>query len=161
MSSSTLDKNTASLRSLVLSRFTPYRVVALGHAMSAQLQRAYSDEDITINEWRVLAVIAQKEAVAARDVVSLTPMDKMSVSRAVASLEAKGIAERRSSAQDRRVNTVLLTLKGRALFDRISALAIAYENDVLAELTEDERSGFDRILTKLSRKVGAAGCDST
>ncbi len=148
-------------RSLILQRFTPYRIVALGHAMGDRLRRAYADENISINEWRVLAVIAQEEAVAARDVVRLTPMDKMSVSRAVASLEEKGIAVRSVSARDRRVNMMSLTPPGRALFSRIATLALDYEDDILAALTKEECESLDRILVKLSRRTGAAGCDDS
>ena len=42
------------------------------------------------------AVIAQEDAVAARDVVARTPLDKMAVSRAVATLEEKELVERRA-----------------------------------------------------------------
>ena len=161
MSVSKIEKvEPAPSRALVLNRFTPYRIVALGHAMGDRLRRAYADENVTINEWRVLAVIAQADAVAARDVVALTPMDKMTVSRAVASLEAKGIAERSVNARDRRVNMVSLTTRGRALFSRISTLALAYEDEIMGVLTSEERDGLDRILAKLSRVTGAAGCDS-
>ncbi len=154
------EKPAARDRTLVLNRFAPYRIVALGHAIGDRLRRAYADENVTINEWRVLAVIAQADAVAARDVVRLTPMDKMTVSRAVASLEAKGIAERSVDARDRRVNTVSLTADGRVLFARISTLALDYEDEIMGVLTSEERDSFDRILAKLSRLTGAAGCDT-
>ena len=48
-----------SKRKLVLEEFAPYRIVALGHAISGRLARAYRDENITIPEWRVLAVIGE------------------------------------------------------------------------------------------------------
>ncbi len=161
MSVSKLEKlPVGSPRSLVLSRFAPYRIVALGHAMGDRLRRAYANENISINEWRVLAVIAQADAVAARDVVRLTPMDKMTVSRAIASLESKGIAERSIDARDRRVNMVSLTVSGRALFARVAALALDYEEEIMSALTSDERRSFDRILSKLTRVTGAAGCDT-
>ncbi|MEL7488552.1 MAG: helix-turn-helix domain-containing protein, partial [Pseudomonadota bacterium] len=67
----------------------PYRMVALGHAFGRRLSAVYDGENISVVEWRVLAVIGQQTAMAARDVVRQTPMDKMAVSRAVASLEGK------------------------------------------------------------------------
>ena len=146
-----------SPRRLVLERFTPFRIVALGHAMGERLKRAYADENIGIKEWRVLAVIAQADAVAARDVVARTPMDKMSVSRAIASLEGKRLAERAVSASDRRVNMVSLTADGRALFDRVAAKALAYEDSLLSSLSPEERAGLDRALEKLSRNANPDG----
>lgn len=140
-------------RELILDRFLPYRIVALGHAMGGQLRRAYADENLTIPEWRVLAVIAQSDRIAARDVVRLTPMDKMTVSRAIASLESKGFAQREVSETDRRVNMVSLTDGGRALFDRISRIALAYEDDLTSVLTNTEQNELDAALTKLIDKI--------
>lgn len=138
-------------RAFVLGAFAPYRIVALGHAISDRLSRAYRDENLTIPEWRVLAVIAQADAVAARDVVRQTPMDKMTVSRAVASLEEKGFVARAPDARDKRVSAMSLSPTGRALFDRVAALAIQFEDELLATLDPNERSAFEHALAKLER----------
>jgi DNA-binding MarR family transcriptional regulator len=144
-------------RALILGRFAPYRIVALGHAISGRLARAYADENLTIPEWRVLAVVAQADALAARDVVGKTPMDKMTVSRAVASLEGKGVIVRLQSEADRRVNMLSLSKSGRALFDRVAVLALGFEDELLAGLSNDERATFDRLLTKLEVRVQTVG----
>ena len=140
-------------RTLVLERFAPYRLVALGHAISGRLARAYADENLTVPEWRVLAVIAQADRVAARDVVRKTPMDKMMVSRAVASLEENGFVRRETNARDRRVNMLSLSRDGRALFDRVAALALDYEENLLAALSPAERAAFDNALAKLEQRA--------
>lgn len=142
-------------RALILNQFTPYRIVALGHALSGALSRAYADENITIPEWRVLAVIAQEESIAARDVVRLTPMDKMKVSRAISSLESKSLAQRRVNANDRRVNEISLTQSGRSLFDRISTLALEFESTLLDGFSTEECKTLDRLLAKLGARAGA------
>lgn len=140
-------------RSLILDRFAPYRIVSLGHAISGRLSRVYADENITIPEWRVLAVISQVESLAARDVVQRTPMDKMTVSRAVASLESKGLVAREPDQQDRRVNMLSLSATGRALFEKIEALALEFEDDLLAALTPAERAAFETALIKLEARA--------
>lgn len=136
-------------RLFILEEFAPYRIVALGHAISGRLAQAYRDENLTIPEWRVLAVISQDKQVAARDVVSRTPMDKMTVSRAVASLEGKGFVERATSDADRRVSMVSLSKSGRALFDRVAALAVEFEDELLSSLEPEERNGLLETLQKL------------
>ncbi len=140
-------------RELVLERFAPYRIVALGHAISGRLARAYRDENITIPEWRVLAVVAQAKSLAARDVVKMTPMDKMTVSRAVASLEAKELVQRAVSAEDRRVAELSLSVDGRALFDRVAALALDFEDSLMAALEPDEAALFRSVLQKLEERA--------
>jgi DNA-binding MarR family transcriptional regulator len=151
------DAELAHGRALILGRFAPYRIVALGHAISGRLARAYADENLTIPEWRVLAVVAQADALAARDVVGKTPMDKMTVSRAVASLEGKSVIVRLPSESDRRVNMLSLSKSGRALFDRVAVLALGFEDELLAGLSEDERATFDRLLAKLEVRVQTVG----
>lgn len=141
----------------VLSEFLPYRIVSVGHLISRRLAETYESENLTIPEWRVIAVIAQADAMAARDVVALTPLDKMAVSRAVASLEAKGLVTRQADARDRRVFTLSLSAACRALFRRAARKAMQYERDLLAALTRDEQAAFRTLLARIedSAAVGA------
>jgi len=134
---------------LVLADFIPYRVVALGHIISRNLSRAYERENLTIPEWRVLAVVSQADAMAARDVARLTPMDKMAVSRAVASLEARGLVARRTDARDGRVYSLSLSAEGKAMFRRVARLARAYERRLLSPLSEEEQALLKALLARL------------
>ena len=134
---------------LVLAEFLPYRIVALGDRLSRRLARAYADEGVTIPEWRVLAVVSQKEKMAARDVVALTPLDKMAVSRAVSSLEEKGLVLRGEDKDDRRVALLSLSADGRAVFDRIARLALEFERRLLDDLSAEERRRFAATLDRL------------
>ena len=142
-------------RKLVLDQFAPYQIVALGHAISGRLARAYRDENITIPEWRVLAVIGETNEVAARDVVKRTPMDKMTVSRAVTSLEQKSFVSRKPHEQDRRVSMLALSDEGRKVFDRIAGLALAFEDELMATLEPDEAAAFRLALEKLAERAKA------
>lgn len=136
---------------LVLPKFIPYRVVLLGRKMSEKLADLYKDEGVSIPEWRVLAVIAQHDDVAARDVVEQTPMDKMAVSRAAASLEVKEIVARQPCAGDARVSRLRLTQKGRSLFDRIATIALQFEEELFNDFTDHERKLFKDMLDRLDR----------
>jgi DNA-binding MarR family transcriptional regulator len=145
---------------LSLSEFLPYRVVALGHLLSRRLARAYAGENISVAEWRVLAVISQAQTMAARDVVARTPMDKMAVSRAVAALEGKGLIRRQPDRRDRRVATLALSAPGRALFARVASLARAYEDWLLAALAPDDRRDLLALLDKIEARAAAPGPDA-
>lgn len=144
---------------LELAAFTPYRIVVVGRAMSEALGAAYAGEGLTIPEWRVLAVVSQAPSIAARDVVARTPMDKMAVSRAVASLEEKGLVAR-GPAADRRVSSLKLSVKGRQIFDRVAAIALGYERALLASLSAVERQLFLSVLDKLEAAIGAVDEDA-
>ncbi len=144
----------------ILQEFLPYRVVALGDRLSRMLARAYADEGVSIPEWRVLAVISQKDKMAARDVVALTPLDKMAVSRAVASLEDKGLVARSEDKGDRRVALLSLSTEGRAVFSRIAKLALDFERRLLDDLSAEERRQFGAALARLEQFAGGAVDDA-
>ncbi|MEM9495480.1 MAG: MarR family transcriptional regulator [Pseudomonadota bacterium] len=143
--------------SFLLEEFAPYRIVVLGDAISRRMGRAYADENLTIPEWRVLAVVGQAERVAARDVVARTPMDKMRVSRAVTSLEEKGFVARETDPDDRRVFSLSLSAEGRTVFERVAALALAIEKEILSVLSPEERDVFETAMAKLTACAGGDG----
>lgn len=142
-------------KALTLAHFTPYRIVVLGQRMSEQLGAAYRDEGLTIPEWRVLAAISEAPDVAARDVASMTPMDKMAVSRAVASLVGKGLILR-VRTKDRRVASLRLTAKGESVYEKVAAIALDYEEKLLRRLAPAERRAFLEGLSRLETIAHAA-----
>ncbi|MEZ5897560.1 MAG: MarR family transcriptional regulator [Parvularculaceae bacterium] len=137
---------------LNLSAFAPYRINVLARLMSEQLGAAYANEGLTISEWRVLAVVSQEHKMAARDVVARTPMDKMAVSRAVASLEARGLLCRAPGA-DRRVFHLRLSDAGKRIFARIADVAREYEAGALSCLSEDERATFFDMIERVEARL--------
>ena len=138
-----------------LGDFLPYRVVALGQAMGQGLARQYADEfGLTIPEWRTLALIGQHEAITAARVVAETPMDKATVSRAVASLAGRGLVERVPDEVDRRATRLQLSAGGQDVFAAVADRALAYEAGMVSALTKAERAEFDRLLRKLSAAAG-------
>ncbi|HNR77543.1 MAG TPA: MarR family transcriptional regulator [Parvularculaceae bacterium] len=150
-----MTKKAPAAGGLNLAAFLPYRIAVLARTLSERLGAAYADEGLTIPEWRVLAVVSQENAVAARDVVARTPMDKMAVSRAVASLEKKGLVARQP-ASDRRVSAIRLSDEGRRIADRVAGIALRFEADIVGGMTGTER---DLFLESLAKLEAAAGLD--
>lgn len=138
-----------------LASFLPYRIVALGQAMGQGLARQYADEfGLAIPEWRTLALIGQYEAITAARVVAETPMDKATVSRAVASLAKRELVERIPHEADRRASVLRLSAEGQRVFDAVSARALTYEKALLDGFAPAEQAALDKLLTKLTETVG-------
>lgn len=143
---------------LDLDHFMPYRLSVLSNRVSGAIARQYSDRfGLSIPEWRVMAVLGQLPNLApglsARDVASRTAMDKVQVSRAVASLEKARRVARATDAGDRRITRLSLSAKGRAIYDEIVPLALHLEAVFLAALSPEERATLDALMDKLSRAV--------
>jgi DNA-binding MarR family transcriptional regulator len=150
--------NAAPRRVLELERFLPYRLSVLTNRVSGAIAREYSARfGLNIPEWRVMAVLGEAAGLSAGEVAARTAMDKVQVSRAVASLVAHKRVQRRSDSGDGRVARLSLTEKGRAVYDEIVPLALSLEDVLLQALTLEERASLDRVLTKLGRQAGLLG----
>ena len=75
----------------------------------------------------------------------------------MASLEAKGFVARAVSETDRRVSMLSLSKEGRTLFDRVAALALDFEDELLATLEPEEAAAFRAVLEKLEVQAGNVG----
>lgn len=148
---------------LELDRFMPYKLAVLSSRISEALARAYRAQfGVSIPEWRVLAVLGREQPLSAGEVAARTRMDKVKVSRAVATMERKGLLHRKTDPQDQRIARLALTAEGRASCRGIAALAQLFEQDLLAGLAPASRGELDRALDGMSRHLdrleGDAAC---
>jgi len=135
---------------LELDRFLPYRLSVLANRISAAIADAYSTRhDLTIPEWRVMAVLAREPGLAAAEVAQRTAMDKVAVSRAVARLLGSGRLRRGREPGDRRRTSLELTAAGREVYARIVPWALEYERRLLTLLSIAESDALDAALGKL------------
>ena len=138
---------------LVLDSFIPYRLSVLTNQVSSAIAGHYSERfDLSIPEWRIIAVLGENTDLSAGDVAARTAMDKVQVSRAVASLLKARRIRRSSDAKDGRVSHLSLTGAGRKIYQNIAPLALELEELLLSSLTANERENFGRLLTKLMQQ---------
>lgn len=135
---------------LELENFLPYRLSILSNTVSQAIADDYQQRhDLTVTEWRVMAVLARFEGLSAREVAERTAMDKVAVSRALARLVTAGRVHRATHDGDRRRSVLGLTAAGWALHQQIAPMARQREQELLSRLDADERRWLDRILGKL------------
>ncbi len=136
---------------LLLERFLPYRLSVLTNTVSRSLARSYEERfGLSNPQWRVMAVLGHESELSANQVAERTVMDKVSVSRAVATLVAHGRVLRSVDPQDRRRSLLRLSRSGRAVYRRIVPLARAYERELVAALGARERRMLDGLLERLT-----------
>jgi DNA-binding MarR family transcriptional regulator len=98
-------------------------------------------------------VLGETPGLSAREVAERTAMDKVQVSRAVASLVAARRVARTPDDKDGRVGRLALTRAGMAIYEEIVPLALSLERTFVAALSRDEREALDRLLSKLTRQA--------
>lgn len=139
---------------LNLDQFIPYRLSVLTNHVSSAIARHYSDRfNLSIPEWRVMAVLGQTPGLSARQVAERTAMDKVQVSRAVQSLLAAKRLTRDIHSEDGRVSQLSLSSQGLAIYKELVPVALELERAFLSVLNAQDRKMLDRLLTKLSTAV--------
>ncbi|MDZ3823139.1 MAG: MarR family winged helix-turn-helix transcriptional regulator [Pseudoxanthomonas sp.] len=138
--------------SLDLDRFLPYRLSRLSNTVSQAIADLYVERfNLTVTEWRVLAVLGREPGLSAREVALRTAMDKVAVSRAVARLIAAGRIDRGTDRGDRRRSVLHLSGAGKRIYDQVVPLALDFERRLLERLDAGERADLDRLLARLER----------
>ena len=136
---------------LDLEHFLPYRLSVLSNRISQDIARLYADRfGLGITEWRVLAVLGRYPGLSASQLAERTAMDKVAVSRAVASLLAAGRVTRTTHGDDRRRSVLELSAEGQRVYAEVAPAAIAYERRLLACLGPEDQSALSRLLQQLA-----------
>ena len=136
-----------------LESFLPYRLSLLTNTISAGIADSYREcHDISVTEWRVMAVLGRFPGLSASEVVERTAMDKVSISRAVKSLEIKQLLERKTDAIDRRRQRLFITRgAGEEVLDDVIPRAHRYETALLQSLDNDELQSLLKAMMKLQQ----------
>ena len=143
---------------LKLEEFLPYRLSVLSHTVSTNIARVYDKRfDLSIPEWRVIAILGRFPGLSAVEVAERTMMDKVAVSRAVTKLIKNGRIDREFADADRRRSILNLSEKGKQVHDEIAPLALQFERDLLQGLSEDEIRDFNVVMERLLAKARFIG----
>ena len=135
---------------LALERFLPYRLSVLSNRISHAISSIYSERfDLTITEWRVMAVLGRFPGLSANEVAERTAMDKVAVSRAVARLAQAGRLERAVDDGDRRRSILTLSEDGYRIYDAVAPTALAFESRLLSGFDEADLALLYRLLDRL------------
>ena len=136
---------------LILDSFLPYRLSVLSNAVSGKIAKIYEQEfELSIWQWRIIAVLGEREGLTSTEVAQRTLMDKPTVSRAAASLIERGILERQIDKDDRRRAPMRLTDEGQAIYAAVIPRALDSERELLNALSPAESATLHNLLSRLS-----------
>ncbi len=139
---------------LRLGEFLPFRLSVLSNTISKQIASKYQSAfGLTLWQWRVMAVVGERPGLSASEIVARTAMDKVAVSRAVASLIDNRLLERKIASDDGRRAYLHLTITGKTVYERIVPIAQAELERIAITLSTDEMAQLNQILEKLSEQA--------
>lgn len=135
-----------------LGRNVPALLTHIANKLSASAALTYKTAlDVSLIEWRILVQLAIEPHLSGNRICAIVGLDKASVSRAVTSLEARGLIT--VAAADGRRNDLALTPAGRRLHDRGMPLAREREERLLSDLTAAERETLIDLLRRTHARL--------
>ncbi|MFV0359742.1 MarR family winged helix-turn-helix transcriptional regulator [Tropicimonas sp.] len=133
-----------------LGGFFPYRLAVASEAFSRQLTEVYRrGYGLSREEWRLLFLLANEESVTSLELSRRTTLDKVQVTRAAQRLENKGLIDRNTPQEDRRLRIYRCTPDGRSLFRRVLPEVEARAKRILDAMTQEDRAALERGLAAL------------
>lgn len=124
--------------------------------------RLVAELGLTSARWQVLGAIAyaeRPESVAWH--ARTMGLHRQGIQRIVNELKTEGIVEFQPNPHHKRAQFVLLTSKGRTLFEAVSALQVPWVNRLADGLKPKEiataRSIMDQLKTRLEQEIDAVG----
>ncbi|MBV1900922.1 MAG: MarR family winged helix-turn-helix transcriptional regulator [Kordiimonadaceae bacterium] len=143
-------KNPAPKTQLSLADFLPYRLSVLSNRVSHAIAEQYEKQfQITVAEWRIMAVLGEEKGLSASEVAVRTAMDKVAVSRAVSKLLEAGRIVRKFSKEDKRRSVLTLSTTGTDIYNVVVPRVLAYEAKLLNALSQKEQALLNDLLVKL------------
>jgi DNA-binding MarR family transcriptional regulator len=138
-----------------LARFLPFRLNRLAAEISEELAILYGGRfDIDIPQWRVLATLSSGDGRTAKAIVASTRTHKSTISRAVETLEKRGLIEAAQSPDDKRAYRLRLTAQGRKLFRELEPLVLDYERKLMDRLGEKDGRRLEKAISALEQALG-------
>ncbi len=133
-----------------LQGFFPYLTRVFYKDVSTALTRIYADQyGMAPSEWRTMAILGLDESYTAVEIVELSSMDKVTVSRAVKKMLEAGMLDRCINKNDARSSVLSLSGKGRKIYLDLVPQLLAFEKQLLKGISRKEHD----LLLSLMKKV--------
>jgi DNA-binding MarR family transcriptional regulator len=132
----------------------PYHILLLGKLIDrATTQHVRDAAGLTLAEWRALAHLDYLKRGTSRQIANLALVDPAEVSRALGTLERRGLVVREANPRNRKSSLVSLTQQGRELHDALREERSNLFEHWVSDLTQAERTHFDSMLRSIIRGI--------
>lgn len=122
-----------------------------------QMEALFADAELTFSQWTTLVALHDGRIKTAGDLAHNICHDAGSLTRLIDEMLARGLVNRDRSETDRRVVTLSLTARGRALVEQLAPRVMHFWNGLLSGFTHAE---IDSLIGLLTRLVMAAEAQS-
>ena len=108
---------------------------------------------LTAEQWGIINFLLEEDGINQNQIGKLINKDHTCVSRLVDTLIKKGIIEKNTSAEDKRVNLIYLTETGKELRDNIVGTVEHSLDKVFQNVSKEEKEIFSIVLDKIIKNL--------
>ena len=139
-----------------------HRLLKLTNRLMAPFSTHLSHrQKISLNEFRLLMTVGALGRTASHEVVELTGVNAMSVSRAVATLQRHGRLVIETDENNRRRKWLSLSPEGERLYQLMRPQTEKVAHYLFGKLEEGQLAGFESIVEKLLERLDAEDEDGS
>ena len=133
-----------------------YRLAKLtasaGRLVTRLCERHYG---ITRREWGVLMWLAREPGLSPSLLADYLELDRARISRAIASMQAKGLLHKQATSSNRRSAALQLSASGQALHDEILPQVRSFNLQLLGGLNASQQLQLSQLLEQLQTQAQA------
>jgi MarR family transcriptional regulator, lower aerobic nicotinate degradation pathway regulator len=133
-----------------LTHWPGYLMTFVAEHASERFERKLAREGIRSKHASVLVVVDAEGPMSQRALGRRLRIDKSPMVGLLDDLERLGLAERRRTPSDRRVQAIHLTAKGRTVLERVIRLADEENERTFRVLDDDERAVLQGLLLRVA-----------
>ncbi len=127
-----------------------YSVRVFYQSVSNSVAALYETEyNLTASEWRTMIILGPHNCMAAKEIVAASSMDKVTVSRAVISMQKKALLKRDIDGDDKRKSALRLTKSGRDVYFSLLPKVLKLQKRLVSDLSEDELQTFMEMMERI------------
>jgi len=136
-------------RKTEVSGFTLERTVKLMKLSFSRILLNYPELDVTVDQWVVLQLIAQKGTMNQYEIAEAAFKDAPTITRMIDLMEGKNLVIREADPEDKRRFVIKLTSEGLEKYQFIKPIVHDFRDRAYEGLTTSELKILDKTLKKI------------
>lgn len=144
------------MESINFTKLTPELLFSLisgklSAAINRRVYRAFRHKgiEVTPEQWTVMYYLWTRDGVTQQELCNLTFKDKPSMTRLIDNLEKLDCVKRIPGKNDRRINIIKLTAKGRELESQTKPVVLSVIREALSSMSSSDIDVACRVLTSI------------
>jgi len=123
---------------------------------TGQLEQQFRTEGISVEQWRVLEVLAHGGGYAMSELAQTVSMNLPTLTKTIDRMVSNALVYRTTDQDDRRKVLVHASDRGLALADRLTSKARAHQTEVLKNYGKGKAADLKRLLEGLIEQTRAS-----